>query len=273
METILLTGGLGRIGQVLSRELRGVYRTRSYDLRPSPAADESVIGNITDVPHLVEACRGVRAVVHLAAVPGEAPFDLLLDTNIRGTYCVYEAVREAGVSKVVFASTNHVTGMWERAGIFTTPDMPVRPDSLYAVSKVAGEALARYYADAYGIASICLRIGAFAPDNSPRGARSLTMAASHRDFAQIVRRAIESDLLFAVVNPFSKCPKAYADPEPTRLLLRYEPQDNAEDWLPEQSPEEQEKYARIVWRRLHREEWLREWNEKRGLTTCRTDDG
>lgn len=263
MDTILVTGGLGRIGRTLSRELRGVYRTRSYDLRPSPEADESVSGNITDVPHLVEACQGVRAIVHLAAIPGNAPFDLLLDTNIRGTYCVYEAARLAGVLKVVFASTNHVSGMWEQAGVFTTPDMPVRPDSHYAVSKAAGEAIARYYADAHGISSVCLRIGAFAPDNRPRGARSLYMTASHRDFAEIVRRAVESDVLFAIVNPFSTCPKAYADPEPTQTLLGYEPQDSTEDWLAEQSPEERDKYARVAWRHLTRDEWLREWNTVR----------
>lgn len=260
MDTILITGGLGRIGQTLSRELRGVYKTRSFDLRPSPVADENVVGNITDIPNLVEACHGVKAIVHLAGIPGNAPFDLLLDTNIRGTYCVFEAAAQAGVGKVVFASTNHVSGMWEQLGVFTTPDMPVRPDSHYAVSKAAGEAIARYYADAHGISAICLRIGAFDPNNHPNGARSLYMTASHRDFAEIVRRAIESDVQFAIVNPFSTCPKAYQDPEPTRRLLGYEPQDSTEDWLPDQTPEEQDIYARVEWRRLNRDEWLHEWN-------------
>ncbi|GIX06290.1 MAG: NAD-dependent epimerase [Candidatus Poribacteria bacterium] len=260
METILITGGLGRIGQVLCREFRGRYRTRSFDLRPSPAADESVAGNITDVPALVRACRGVRAIVHLAAIPGNADFNLLLDTNIRGTYCVYEAAVQAGVRKVVFASTNHVSGMWERSGVYTTPEMPIRPDSLYAVSKAAGEALARHYADAHGISSVCIRIGAFnAQESKPRGLRDYYMLITHRDIAQLVDRAIQWEGLFAIVNGISNHPKAYQDLESAREWLGYQPQDGAEDWLDLLSPEQREQYNALQWRRLSREEMIQEW--------------
>lgn len=259
MDTILVTGGLGRIGRALSRQLRGTYRTRSFDLRPSPEADENAIGNITDIPTLVEAMQGAQAVVHLAAIPGEAPFDLLLDANIRGTWCVYEAARQANVAKIVFASTNHVTGMWEKAGVFTTPDMPIRPDSLYAVSKAAGEAVARYYADAYGIASVCLRIGGVGEEDRPDGLRDLWLWISHRDIAQLVDKAIRADVLFAILNATSGHPKVYGDLSTAKALLGYEPQDNAEEWLDRFSPEIQERYNQIAWRRLTHAEMLYEW--------------
>ncbi|MBM3216403.1 NAD(P)-dependent oxidoreductase [Candidatus Poribacteria bacterium] len=259
MDTLLITGGLGRIGTALCHQFKGEYRTRSFDLRPTSEADENAIGNITDIPTLVAACEGVKAIVHLAGIPGDAPFDLLLDTNIRGTYCVYEAARQAGVQRVVFASTNHVTGMWEHARVFTTPDMPVRPDSLYAVSKAAGEATARFFADRYGIASVCMRIGAFSPEDRPRGVRSLYMIASHRDFADIVRRAVESDVHFAIVNAYPGCPKAYADPSTCVSLLGATCQDNMEDWLAEYSEDERAEYAEVEWRHLSRDEMLEEW--------------
>ena len=266
MDTILVTGGLGRIGQVLCRELRGVYRTRSFDLRPSPEADENFVGNITDVAALVEACEGVRAIVHLAAIPGNADFNLLLDTNIRGTDCVYQAAVRARVRKVVFASTNHVTGMWEKAGVFTTPEMPVRPDSHYAISKAAGEAIARYYADAHGIASVCVRIGGFNfAEDRPRGLRSYTMLITHRDIAQLVDKAIRADVLFAIVNGISNHPKAYQDLESARELLGYEPQDSAEAWLDDLSETDRAKYDAIEWRRLSREEMIREWVHVRAV--------
>ena len=93
--------------------------------------------------------------------------------NSLGTYCLYEACVRRGCGRVVFASTNHVTGMYEKEGIPTDPDMPVRPDSFYGASKAHGEALGRYYADHFGLAVICLRIG-----SSSRRRRSPTAAAT-----------------------------------------------------------------------------------------------
>ncbi len=259
MDTILVTGGLGRIGTALCRELRGTYRTRSFDLRPSTEADENVVGNITDIEALVDACDGVRAIVHLAGIPGNADFDLLLDANIRGTYCVYEAAVKAGVPRVVFASTNHVSGMWEKAGVFATPEMPVRPDSHYAVSKAAGEAIARYYADAHGIGSVCMRIGGFSPTDQAGGVRGYYMLITCRDIAQLVDKSIQSDVLFAIVNGISNHPKAYQDLESAAKLLGYAPQDGAEDWLDDCPDDVREQYENVGWRHLTHDEMLDEW--------------
>ena len=259
MDTILITGGLGRIGQSLSKNLRGVYRTRSFDLRPSPEADENSVGNITDIDALVDACRGVCAIVHLAGIPTEAPFDLLLDTNIRGTYCVYEAARRAGVERVVFASTNHVTGMWERDGVFVTPDMPVRPDSLYGVSKASGEAIARYFADAYGVRSVCLRIGGFSANGEFGAGRGLWMTITAKDMTQLVDKSIRTDALFAVVNGLSDNPKAQGDLSSAREWLHYAPEDRADDALDAKTPEERKAYEDLRWRSLTRSQMMREW--------------
>ena len=75
-------------------------------------------------------------------------------------------VETPGVKRVVFASTNHVTGLYEEEGMYTTPEMPVRPDSLYGASKAFGESLGRYYVDRYGLEVVCLRIGSFQPDSA-----------------------------------------------------------------------------------------------------------
>jgi uronate dehydrogenase len=222
--------------------LRGTYRTRSFDLRPSTEADENVVGNITDIEALVDACDGVRAIVHLAGIPGNADFDLLLDANIRGTYCVYEAAVKAGVPRVVFASTNHVSGMWEKAGVFATPEMPVRPDSHYAVSKAAGEA-----------------IGGFSPTDQAGGVRGYYMLITCRDIAQLVDKSIQSDVLFAIVNGISNHPKAYQDLESAAKLLGYAPQDGAEDWLDDCPDDVREQYENVSWRHLTHDEMLDEW--------------
>ena len=108
-------------------------------------------------------------------------------------YCTYEACKNAGVKRVVFASTNHVTGFYEQEGMYTTPEMPVRPDSLYGASKAFGESLGRYYVDRYGLAVVCLRIGSFQPDSAVverQGDRILSTWLSHRDCVHLVQRSM-----------------------------------------------------------------------------------
>lgn len=108
-------------------------------------------------------------VVHLAgSAEVEAPWDSVLNDNIAGTRNVFEAARVAGVRRVVFASSNHVTGAYEGfpPALHLKPeprkitvDDSICPDSLYGVSKVFGEALARYYSERFGLEAVCLRIG------------------------------------------------------------------------------------------------------------------
>jgi uronate dehydrogenase len=129
---------------------------------------------------------GVDVAVHLAAIAHEDSFDRLVESNLRATYNVFEAARQAGVRRVVFASTSHVTGFYRR-GQRIGPAAPVRPDTMYAVTKVFGEAVGRLYADKWGLEVACVRIGAFAerPEShdaagtwlSPRDAVRLFSAA------------------------------------------------------------------------------------------------
>jgi hypothetical protein len=133
---------------------------RLLDLVPAGAGpgEEEVTASVTDLPAMVDACRGADAVIHLGGIPAEAPWDRILDVNINGTYVVFEAARRAGVPRVIFASSNHAVGFSPRA------DFPVKdyafpaPDTYYGVSKVAGEALAALYSRRYGLDAICVRI-------------------------------------------------------------------------------------------------------------------
>jgi nucleoside-diphosphate-sugar epimerase len=84
--------------------------------------------------------------------------------NIDATHSVFEAARRRGIEKVVFASTNHVVGFYNLEAAWPIDThAPIRPDSLYGVSKASGEALARYYSNAFGMSIICLRIGWYTP--------------------------------------------------------------------------------------------------------------
>ena len=236
---ILITGAAGRIGSFVADYLRERFPDR-YTLRlmyhrtvlPAQGDAEVVVCSLEDREAVTDAAKGVDAIVHMAANPRtRAPWEQLLGANIVGTYNVFEAARVTGVPKVVFASTNHVTGWYEREKVYTTPDLPVRPDSYYGVSKAFGEALGRYYADAFGLSVICLRIGSFVP--KPTSVRALSTWASPRDTAQLCWRALESPVRFAVVYCISGNARRYWDISSAQELLGYQPEDDAEAYAAE----------------------------------------
>ncbi len=160
MTRVLLTGAAGGVGGHLRRELAGRYRLRLSDLRaPADAGDaEFVQADLADPDAVRRAVAGVDAIIHLGGFSVESDWRTILDANIVGTHTLYEAARQEGVRRVVFASSNHAVGFYDRAETIDHRVFP-RPDSRYGLSKAFGEALARLYADKYGVQSMCIRIG------------------------------------------------------------------------------------------------------------------
>lgn len=235
---VLITGGAGRIGTALRQLLAPQYRLRVVDLRPpsvAAAADEEVLQ--ADTADLAAAERvmhgGVDAMVHLAGNPATtASWDEVNHSNIEGTYSVFEAARRQGVPKVVFATTNHVMGFYNLEGAWPVRvDQPIRPDSYYGVSKAFGEALARYYADAFGMSMMCIRIGWFL--ERPRVKQSLGLWISPRDLAQLVRLCIESERRFGIYNGESNNSLGQWDLSAARSELGYAPVDDSAHYADE----------------------------------------
>jgi nucleoside-diphosphate-sugar epimerase len=227
---VLITGAAGRIGTALRPLLRPTYRLRLVDNRPlaEPTDDDDFIqADTSDLAAMERACDGVDAVLHLAGNPNTAAtWDEVRTSNIESTYCIFEAARRAGAGKVILASTNHVMGFYQLEGAWPIGiDGAIRPDSLYGVSKAFGEALARYYADAFGMSMICLRIGWFTPrDPTVPGLQSLWISA--RDLAQVVGLCIETPRRFGIYNGTSNNSQRHWDLQATRDELGYAPQDD-----------------------------------------------
>lgn len=233
---VLITGAAGRIGSSLAEFLKDRYDLRLHyhqTIPERPPVDDIVIADIRKFAEIAPAMRGMDAVVHLAADPStRASWESVLERNITGTYNVFEAARQAGVPKIVFASTNHVMGMYDRDRQWPVySHQPMRPDSLYGVSKAFGEVLARYYVDQYGLSIICLRIGWFLP--KPINDIALWMWLSPRDCAQIVWRAIESPLRYGVFYAISRNSRRHWDITDAIELLGYRPEDDAEEYAAE----------------------------------------
>jgi nucleoside-diphosphate-sugar epimerase len=233
---VLITGAAGRIGQVLRDGLQDRYDLRllyNRTVLPAQGGEEVFIADITDLARMEEVVDGCDAVIHMAGNPNmDASFADCHQQNSLGTYCLYEACVRKNCPRVVFASTNHVTGMYEKEGTYTSPDMPVRPDSFYGASKAHGEALGRYYSDNFDVAVICLRIGSFQPDQAVidrKSDRILSTWLSHRDAVQLCWRGIEAEHAgFGIYYGISGNTRAYWDLQNAVSELGYAPEDDAE---------------------------------------------
>lgn len=228
---ILITGAGGRIGTFLRQAFKEEYDLRLMLHRPREGVTEGevIIGNIEDPETMLKACEGVHTVVHMAANPSmNATWEQVLQNNIIGTQVVYEAARQCGCQRVVFASSIHAVGGYPRE-VQVRTDMPVRPCCLYGVSKCFGEALARQYADQYDLSSICIRIGGVHSYkiDLEKHPFLLEIGISDRDLTQLVRLCIEAEGIdFAIVHGLSNNPIKKLDLSDTCKLLGYAPQDN-----------------------------------------------
>lgn len=229
LSPVLLTGASGRMGRVIREGLRQqvehlrLFARSAFD---DLAANETcVLGDVRDLDALVEASRGVHAVVHFAGIADEAPFEQIVETNVTGVYNVYEAARRNAVRRVVYASSHHAVGMYP-TDVRLGPADPVRPDTYYGVSKVFGEALARLYHDKWGVESVCMRIGTFR--ERPQDRRQLSTWLSHRDGIELVLRSLQAvDVGFLVVYGVSANRDAWWDYQDAAARLGWAPLDDA----------------------------------------------
>ncbi|TCT01104.1 NAD-dependent epimerase/dehydratase family protein [Aquabacter spiritensis] len=226
---VLVTGATGRVGRVLRRKLAGRYQVlRLADIVPLEAGpDEEVCRlDVTDPATIAAALEGIDCVVHLAGQAVEADWTVLFDKNIMGVANLFEAAREKGVERVVFTSSHHAVGFYRRDAVIGN-DVAPRPDSRYGVSKVFGEALGRLYADKYGLAVACIRIGVVRP--RPEDLRHLSVWISEDDFARLVARCIEAPRYhYLMLYGVSANPRAFWT-NPDADKIGYVPQDSAED--------------------------------------------
>lgn len=177
---VLVTGGAGFIGSTLARSLlvRG-DSVRVLDNfssgKPENLEDlkddvELLELDIQDMPSCLQACEGMEAVLHQAALGSvprsiQDPF-LTHQVNVNGTLNMLLAARDRGVRRFVFASSSSVYGNTQEKVKVET--LPLRPLSPYAVSKLAGEAYTVVFSKVYGLETVALRyFNVFGPRQDP----------------------------------------------------------------------------------------------------------
>jgi len=188
---LLLTGAAGGLGRVLRDRIKpwaDIVRVSDRgDLGPAREGEEIAICDLADKAGVAALMEGVDAVVHFGGISVEDHFDPILQANIIGAYNLYTGAHQHGVKRVIFASSNHAVGFYKTTDLVDA-DMPVRPDTLYGVSKCFGEALSRYYYDRMGIETVCVRIGSAFPE--PANPRMMATYFSYDDLVEFVRCAL-----------------------------------------------------------------------------------
>ena len=245
---VLVTGLSGLIGRALMDEIRTEHDVSALN-RGAVNDVPTTRASIDDFNGIQPAFAGQDVVIHLAAqIHDGVGWDALLATNVVGTRNVFQAAADAGVRRVVFASSGAVVAGWELVppyaqlvageydGIGQVPlideSMPTRPRNLYASTKVWGEALGRHFADNHGLEVVCLRIGYAHTADRPQDARQFSVWNSRRDVVQAIRLAMTANLPDRYEQFFvlSNNRYGYRSIERARRLLGYEPMDAAEDF-------------------------------------------
>ncbi|GAB7535285.1 NAD-dependent epimerase/dehydratase family protein [Burkholderia sp. 3C] len=225
---LLLTGAAGNLGRQLRAAL-GDWAdiVRVTDIAPlgeTAAHEEAVVADLADRAAVNALVDGVDAIVHLGGISVDAPFDALIEANIRGVYNLYASAHQFGVRRIVYASSNHVVGFHPVTEVVDV-DSPARPDSLYGVTKCFGESLSRYYFDRFGLETVCLRIGS--SFEAPRNPRMLVTFLSFRDFIELVRCSLMTNRVgHAIVYGVSDNRTKWID-NAKAAFLGYRPQDSS----------------------------------------------
>lgn len=165
-DKVLVTGTGGQLGSYVATELKGRCEVSGFDAKPARGNIPHRIGDITDPAAVAQACKGMDAVIHIAARPNiwSGAGDEIVQTNTMGVWTVLNAAEAAGVRRVVLCSSDSVVGFTVMSGGLKPPDYlpidaahPVRATDPYGISKLLGEDIGRAFANRGKLEVIVLR--------------------------------------------------------------------------------------------------------------------
>jgi uronate dehydrogenase len=226
---LLLTGAAGNLGKELRPRLKAycdVLRlSHRSDIGAPGVGEEIAIADLADKDGVMAMMQDVDAVVHMGGVSTEQPWEPILAGNIIGAVNLYEAARLQGVQRIIFASSNHVTGFYRQDEVITPKATP-KPDGFYGLSKAFGEDLAQLYWDRWGIETVSLRIGSSFTE--PRDRRMLATYLSYDDLERLVVAALTAPIVgHSVIYGVSDNQTTWWDNTPAQHI-GYRPQDSSD---------------------------------------------
>jgi uronate dehydrogenase len=231
LKKIVLTGAAGRLGGYLRKPLAAKCETLvSTDIAPLTdpliKGESFVQADLADYAKMSEIIKGADMVVHFGGHPDEKRFEDILHANIIGCYNIWQAAHEAGVRRIVYASSIHAVGLHPKTTAINI-HTPHRPDSYYGLAKCFAEDMAKLYWDKKGLEAVCLRILSCA---NVTNSRALGSWLSYDDLIHLVERAVDTPTTgFAVIYGVSNNDRSPVD-NSGASFLGYRPRDNAEQF-------------------------------------------
>ena len=250
MNNVLVTGASGLIGGILNAKLTE-HNLFGIDIKECNYKNFEIL-DISNSKKLetIMLKNKIDTVVHLAGNASvDANWDSLSVNNFTGTLNVFNACKETGIKKIIFASSNHAVGLFENDSPYKeiingdynkisknykliSPYCEVRPDSLYGVSKAFGENLGRFFYESYKIKVACLRIGSVIKDNNPKvknSNRFFSTWCSHDDISGLINACIRSNNIeFDIFYGVSDNDWKIWDISNAEKILSFKPSSNSE---------------------------------------------
>jgi nucleoside-diphosphate-sugar epimerase len=243
---ILITGTSGLIGGLAAQTLSDDYEVSGIGRSPVDGHPYTV-ADIADFDSMRPAFDGIDTVIHMAGARGNQPFDVHYRGNVIGTYNVLEAARQAGVKRVILASSGAVIAGYEKDEPYRTlvsaerpknrpenvelitENHPPRPRGDYTVTKLWAEAIGRAYSEAHDMSVICIRVGKVEIEDVPLNARNAAVWCSHNDMMQLLRLCVAAPdaLRFDIFFSVSDNPMNYRDWHHANDVLGFKPADSA----------------------------------------------
>jgi nucleoside-diphosphate-sugar epimerase len=165
IKKVVVTGGSGRVGTYVLRELVSHFDVTNADLVPGRLDTSYINADVMDLDSLRRAFANADAVVHLAAIDYDwkAAPEKYIDVNVRGTWHVLQAAAEAGVKKVVLCSSVSACGLsemrtnWRPQSLQVDESHECRPVQAYSVSKLMMEQMGLSFVHGTNMDVLCLR--------------------------------------------------------------------------------------------------------------------
>lgn len=249
---VLITGASGLIAGLVMKNLSDKYEFSGLSRRPVEGIPH-LQASITDAEAIRPAFQGMDMVLHLGAATGAdewLEWGPTMAITVNGTVNVYEAARLAGVKRVVFASSGCSQLAWEwdpslpygtlangpddkipESWPMVDLDWPDRPDSPYAVGKLFGENVGRYYSDKHGISSLVIRLGAVLADDKPAVRRHFPGYLSQADCLQMIDKCLGApdSLKYDIFNAISENKYRWRSTDHAKKVLGWKPTGSAEN--------------------------------------------
>lgn len=237
-QNVLITGAAGTVGTTLWQawEKQDIYTLTLMDINPIVGSNARVvISDIRDYSAMKRLCEGQDVLVHLAYIRQDS---LGIETgqvsDIGASMYLFEAARACGVKKIVYASTNHVSGWNEKLSTpprFSTGDQ-FRPDGWYGAMKGMAEIAGRYLVDAHDMRFVSIRIGSYNGTYEPNGIRHCSTLLTPRDCVQLFQLAVDYDgptkylITYGRSANSDEYQQSFLDISGAVEVLGYKPQDN-----------------------------------------------